>query len=107
MDSIERKALATNALSAKVIRDAYSAAPDMTREKLIEVVRWIAVSHERLRAELQGCETLMESMNATLGKVRMAVGGNADYDDVDFNAPWLPCGLMVEIESVMLKEHRE
>lgn len=63
MNSIEHKSLAHPILSQKVVQDAYSAAKDMNREKLIEVVQWIALSHERLRAELEGAEAMLSKQN--------------------------------------------
>ena len=50
--------LASEILSAKVIRDADSHAEHMDRDKLIATVKWIAVSHERLRAEFEALEEL-------------------------------------------------
>jgi hypothetical protein len=57
--NIAKSCLATSIMPVKLVSDAHSAAPDMTREKLIEVVQWIALSHEQLRAELEGAEAMI------------------------------------------------
>ena len=68
--NMQDKALGHAILSAKVVQDAYSAAKDMNREKLIEVVRWIALSHERLRMELEGAEKLIDETKAEADLLR-------------------------------------
>jgi hypothetical protein len=62
MTALERKALASVALSKKTVSDIFDSASMMTREKAIEVLERLCVSHERLRAELIGAETMIDEM---------------------------------------------
>lgn len=63
-----------------------------------------------LRESVIFLENRIAVMNEVFGKVRMAVGGNQfdqrHPEDLDQDGPWLPVGLMQEIDGVMTREYR-
>lgn len=56
----QRKALASISLPEGIVSDIYDHARLMTRDKAIEELQRLCVSHERLRAELLGAEALIQ-----------------------------------------------
>lgn len=63
------------------------------------------------QGEIQYLNEWIEAMNAVFGEINMAVGmnGRSSYDtpeEPDPDAPWLPVGLMMRIDSVMKREYR-
>ena len=59
MTPLQQKALASVPLPETFVADIYDCAPKMTRDKAIEELQRLCVSHERLRAELLGAEALL------------------------------------------------
>ena len=59
MTPIQQKALASIALPESFVADIYDCAFVMTREKAIEELKRLCVSHERLRAELIGAQAVV------------------------------------------------
>lgn len=57
--NLKRDCLAQTLLPPDHIEGMARAAKDMSREKLIECLRRLCGSHERLRAELECCEELL------------------------------------------------
>lgn len=60
MDMLRRRALARLALTEEEVRRLYTAGGE--RPKLLGDVATLCESHERLRAELQGAEVLLEDL---------------------------------------------
>jgi len=59
MTPLQREALGSLALPEKQIEDIFSCSAMMTREKAIEQLKRLCVSHERLRELLRGAEILL------------------------------------------------
>ena len=59
MTQLQQKALASVALPESFVSDIYDCAFVMTREKAIEELKRLCVSHERLRAELLGAQAMV------------------------------------------------
>lgn len=59
MTPIQQKALASVALPESFVSDIHNCAQSMTREKAVEELQRVCVSHERLRAELLGAQTVI------------------------------------------------
>ena len=71
----------------------------------------LTVEVERLKSEVEFLKSRMAGMIEVFGAVRMAVGqnvmGSDPVEEPDYDAPWLPCGLLVRIDNVMEREYRE
>lgn len=59
MTPIQQKALASVALPESFVSDIHNCAPLMTRDELVVQLQRVCVSHERLRAELLGAQTMI------------------------------------------------
>ena len=79
----------------------------LTAEETVE----LTVEVERLKSEVEFLKSRIAGMNEVFGAVRMAVGqnvmGSDPVEEPDYDAPWLPCGLLVRIDNVMEREYRE
>lgn len=64
MTPFERAALAIRPMPPDQITDIYACACHMTRDRLIEVVRQVCLSHARLQADFDGLETMYNAMEA-------------------------------------------
>jgi hypothetical protein len=67
--SLSKKSLSVLPMPLDHVEGIYDACRDMTREKLIECVKRIALSHERLRAELAGATVLMDEREAAIREI--------------------------------------
>jgi hypothetical protein len=67
--SLSKKSLAVLPMPLEHVEGMYEAVKDMTREKLAECVKRLALSHERLRAELSGATLLMEEREAAIREI--------------------------------------
>lgn len=59
MMNLRNRCLMVTPMAERDVQGIYDAAFDANRERLIAMVRSLAMSHERLRAELQGAEILL------------------------------------------------
>ena len=62
--SLSNKSLSVLPVPLEHVEGMYEAAKDMTREKLAECVKRLALSHERLRAELSGASLLLKELQS-------------------------------------------
>lgn len=70
MDMLRRRALARLALTEEEVRRLYTAGGE--RPKLLGDVATLCESHERLRAELQGAEVLLEDQRRAYAELMAA-----------------------------------
>ena len=63
MSNLQKDALGVQVMSPDAVGCIRDAARDMTKEHLVDVVRRMAMSHERLRMELDGAMVVLDELH--------------------------------------------
>jgi hypothetical protein len=67
--SLSKKSLGVLPMPLEYVEGMFDAARGMTREKAVECVRRLALSHERLRAELTGATSIMNERGSAIRQI--------------------------------------
>ena len=71
--SMKNRSLAVLPMSKDAVSVIHDAARDMTKEHLVDVVKRLALSHERLRAERAGATIMMDEYAEAIKKIDMTL----------------------------------
>ena len=88
MSEFQRHALGARIIEPDAVEVIHDAAMDMTRNHLIDVVKRLAMSHERIRAELSGAEIVIVDTGVVVNRMESALMKIATDRDL-FNGPSL------------------